>query len=146
MIILNQDARMSSAEIGRQLGLTERTVRNRINKLIDEGIVRLVAVVNPLYFGYDLVADIYCEVEVPQREAVIHALSQMPEVSYIAVSTGDQDISVQALFKNSTDMHDFITTRLYSVPGIRRTKTVLVPHIVKDTHQWIPPIEDFSIE
>lgn len=146
IVLLNQDARMTSAEISRQLGVAERTVRNRITRLINEGIIKLVAIVNPLDFGYDLVVDIFCEVEVLQREAVIAALTQMPEISYIAVSTGDQDLSLQALFKNSTDIHEFITTRLYRVPGIRRSRTVLVPRIVKDTHQWIPLMEDFQAD
>ncbi len=135
---------MTSAEISRQLGVSERTVRNRIARLIHAGIIRLVAVVNPLDFGYDLVVDIFCEVEVLQRDAVIEALTQMPEISYIAVSTGDQDLSLQALFKNSSEMNEFITDRLYQVPGIRRSRTVLVPRIIKDTHQWLPPVEDFS--
>ena len=146
IILLNQDARMTSAEISRQLGVAERTVRNRIARLINEGLIKLVAIVNPLDFGYDLIVDILCEVEVLQREAVIEALAQMPEISYIAVSTGDQDLSLRALFKNSTDMHEFITTQLYRVPGIRRSRTVLVPRIVKDTHQWIPLVEDFHAD
>jgi Lrp/AsnC family transcriptional regulator for asnA, asnC and gidA len=142
--LLNQNARMTSAEISRQLGLAERTVRNRIARLINEGIIKLVAVVDPIDFGYDLIVDIFCEVEAPQRETVIGALTEIPEISYIAVSTGDQDLSLQALFKNSTDMNEFITTRLYQIPGIRRSRAVLVPRIVKDTHQWLPPVEDFS--
>lgn len=146
IVLLNQDARMTSAEISRQLGVAERTVRNRIARLINEGLIKLVAIVNPLDFGYDLIVDILCEVEVLQREAVIEALAQIPEISYIAVSTGDQDLSLRALFKNSTDMNEFITTQLYRVPGIRRSRTVLVPRIVKDTHQWIPLVEDFHAD
>jgi Lrp/AsnC family transcriptional regulator for asnA, asnC and gidA len=144
--LLNRDARMTSAEISRRVGLPERTVRNRINRLVNEGVIKLVAVVDPSGLGYDLVVDIFCELDVQHREAVIQALANMPEISYIAVSTGDQDLSLQALFKNSADMHEFITNHLQQIPGIRRTRTVLVPLIVKDTHQWLPPVEDFSPE
>jgi Lrp/AsnC family transcriptional regulator for asnA, asnC and gidA len=138
---LNQDARLTSAELARESGMSERTVRHRINRLIENEIIKPVAVVNPIAFGYDLVVDIFCEVEVTAREAVIGAIRNIPEVSYMAFSTGDQDISFQALFKNSDDMHDFITKRLYAISGIRRTRTVLVPKIVKDTYQWLPPKE-----
>jgi Lrp/AsnC family transcriptional regulator for asnA, asnC and gidA len=144
--LLNRDARMTSAEISRRLGMAERTVRNRIHRLASEGIIQLVAVVDPRRLGYDLVVDIFCELEAPRSEEVIEALIRMPEISYIAVSTGDQDLSLQALFKNSAEMHDFITHRLQQVPGIRRTRTVLVPLVIKDTHQWIPPKGDFSAE
>jgi len=139
--LLNQDARMSSAQISRLLRTPERTVRLHVNQLIEKGIVKPVAVVNAPHFGYDLVVDIFCEVEITQREVVLNALKKMPEISYIAFSTGDQDLSIQALFKNSASMHDFITRKLYQVPGIRRTRTVLVPQILKDTYQWLPPQE-----
>ncbi len=141
---LNRDARLSSAELAREFGISERTVRNRIQRLITEGVLKPVAVVNPLVFGYNLVVDIFCEVEVSMREDVIQAIRAFPEVSYMAFSTGDQDISFQALFKNTEDMHEFITQKVYSIPGIRRTRTVLVPRIVKDTYQWLPPEEAFT--
>lgn len=142
--VLNRDARMPSARISRELGVAQRTVRNRIDRLIEEGIIQAVAVVRPAAFGYDLVVDIFCEIEVAQLEGIVQALDAMPEISYIARSIGDQDISIQALFKNSSEMHAFITDRLQQVPGIRRTRTVLVPRIIKDTYQWLPSPEDFA--
>lgn len=141
---LNRDARLSSAELARELSFSERTIRNRIQRLISEGILKPVAIVSPAAFGYNLVVDIFCEIEVNQREEVISAIKRLPEVSYMAISTGDQDVSFQALFKNSTDMHEFITQRVYTIPGIRRTRTVLVPQIVKDTYQWLPPEDGFK--
>ena len=143
---LNQDARLTSAELARESGMSERTVRHRINRLITEGVLKPVAIVNPQAFGYNLVVDIFCEVEVNARENVVEAIRAMPEVSYMAFSTGDQDISFQALFKNTQDMHEFITQRIYSIPGIRRTRTVLVPRIVKDTYHWLPPENGFFAE
>ncbi len=103
-----------------------------------------VAVVNPQAFGFNLVVDIFCEVEVQMRAEVVDAIQSLPEVSYMAFSTGDQDISFQALFKNSQDMHEFITQKIYAIAGIRRTRTVLVPRIVKDTYQWLPPEDRYT--
>jgi len=141
---LNEDARVSSAHLARELNLSERTIRHRINRLIEGDVIKTVAVVNPIIFGYNLVVDILCEVSIEDRDAVIETVRHLPEVSYLAFSTGDQDFSFQALFKNSEDMHSFITQRLYSIPGIRRTRTVLVPRIVKDAYQWLPPAEAFA--
>lgn len=141
---LNRNARLSSAELARELGFSERTIRNRIQRLIQEGILKPVAVINSAAFGYTLVVDIFCEIEVSRRDEVIAAIKMLPEVSYMAISTGEQDVSFQALFKNSADMHEFITQRVYTIPGIRRTRTVLVPQIVKDTYQWLPPEDGFT--
>ncbi|HSF82000.1 MAG TPA: Lrp/AsnC family transcriptional regulator [Anaerolineales bacterium] len=143
--LLNQDARISSARISRLLGIPERTIRLKVNQLIDHEIIKPVAVVNAAHFGYDLVVDIFCEVEITQRDSVLNALKKMPEISYIAFSTGEQDLSIQALFKSSASMHEFITHKLHQIPGIRRTRTVLVPQILKDTYQWLPPQEKVEL-
>jgi Lrp/AsnC family transcriptional regulator for asnA, asnC and gidA len=144
MELLNQDARLPSTHISRRLGVAQRTVRSRIERLVAAGVIRTVAVVQPAAFGYDLVVDIFCEIEIARREDIVQALLEMPEVSYIAISTGEQDISLQAMFKSSADMHAFITERLYEIPGIRHTRTALVPRILKDSYQWFPPYEAFE--
>lgn len=136
---LNRDARASSAEIARLLGIAERTVRYRIQRLIEQNVIRPITVVNPSAFGYNLAVDIFCEVDLEFQNQTIDALLALPEVTYVAISTGDQDIILQAIFKNSDEVHDFITNKLHQVPGMRRTRTVLVPRILKDTYQWLPP-------
>jgi Lrp/AsnC family transcriptional regulator for asnA, asnC and gidA len=137
---LNRDARTPSAHIARELGLAERTVHNRIKRLIDLEIIQPIAVVNPAAFGYHLAVDIFCEIEVGFQEQAVKAILALPEVSYLALSTGDQDISLQALFKDGDEMQAFITDKLHQVPGMRRTRAVLIPRILKDTYQWLPPI------
>jgi len=135
---------MPSAQIARRLGQSARTIQHRIQKLIDLNAFQVVGIPNPATFGYTLTVDIYCEIEVGFQEQVIQALLNMPHITYLALSTGDQDISLQALFKDSTDMQDFITNQLHLVPGMRRTRAVLIPRILKDTSQWLPMDSDFD--
>jgi Lrp/AsnC family transcriptional regulator for asnA, asnC and gidA len=119
--------------------MADRTVHNRIKRLIQTGVVQPIAVVNPTAFGYNLAVDIFCEVEVGFQDQAVNAILEMPEVSYLALSTGDQDISLQALFKDGDEIQAFITNKLHQVPGMRRTRAVLIPRILKDTYQWLPP-------
>ena len=142
--VLNQNARASSAQIARDLNISDRTVRNRINRLIKREIIKPIAVINPSAFGFMLAVDIFCELEPGTQERAIESITQMEEVSYLAFSTGDEDISIQAIFKNSEEMHEFITSKLHRLPGIRRTRTVLVPRIVKETYEWVPPDHIFE--
>jgi Lrp/AsnC family transcriptional regulator for asnA, asnC and gidA len=135
---------MPSAQLARQLGVSERTVHHRLQRLIRANVIQPVAVVNPASFGYTLAVDIFCELEMGDQAEAIQAILSFPQVSYLAISTGDQDISLQAFFKDSQDMHEFIANHLHQVPGIRRTRTVLIPRILKDTYQWLPPDEDFD--
>lgn len=141
---LNQDARIPSARIARELKLAERTVRHRIARLIEREIIRPVAVVNPAAFGYDLSVDIFCEVDGGKQSQAVETIVTLPEVTYVAYTTGDRDISIQALFKNTDELHHFLTHKLHQVPGVRRTRTMLVPRIVKDTYQWLPPDDSFD--
>ena len=143
--VLNENARASSAQIARKLKISDRTVRNRINRLIKRNIIKPIAVVNPSAFGFLLAVDIFCELEMGTQEDAIASISRMEEVSYLAYSTGEADISIQAIFKNSEEMHEFITLKLHRVPGIRRTRTVLVPRIVKETYEWVPPDHSFYL-
>jgi Lrp/AsnC family transcriptional regulator for asnA, asnC and gidA len=135
---LNKDAWLSSAEISRKLGVSKRTVHYRIKRLTELGVLRFIAVVNPLSFGYTLAVDIFCELDVGYEHQALEEILKLPEICYVAISTGDQDISLQAIFKSGEDLQDFITHKLHQVPGIRRTKTVLIPRIIKDTYQWVP--------
>lgn len=141
---LNQNARQPSAQIARQLGVSERTVNHRIKRLVDRGVILPVAVVNPESFDYLLTVDILCELEVGSQSQVIQAILDIPQVCYMAVSTGDQDIILRAFFRDSEEMNDFITHQLHRIPGMRRTRTILLPRILKDTHQWLPPEEAFA--
>jgi Lrp/AsnC family transcriptional regulator for asnA, asnC and gidA len=143
---LNHNARMPSAQIARQLGISERTVNHRIKRLIDNDVIQPVAVVNPDFFSYTLAVDILCELEVGFQNQVTQALLEMPQVSSLAVSTGDQDIILRAYFRNSGEMNDFITHQLHQILGMHRTRTVLLPGILKQTHQWLPPDEAISSE
>ena len=140
---LNQNARLSSAAIARQTGVSERTIHNRINRLIESNAIQPIALVNPAAFGYTLAIDIFCELEVGHQDQALQALLELPEISYIAISTGDQDLSLQALFKDSEAMHEFITHKLHQVPGMRRTRTVLIPRIIKESSRWLPPEDAF---
>lgn len=141
---LNQNARLSSAAIARQTGVSERTINNRIKRLIESNAIQPTAVVDPAAFGYTLAIDIFCELEVGHQEQALQALLELPEISYIAISTGDQDLSLQALFKDSEAMHEFITHKLHQVPGMRRTRTVFIPRIIKESSHWLPPEDAFN--
>jgi Lrp/AsnC family transcriptional regulator for asnA, asnC and gidA len=142
--LLNRDARTSSASLARILGVPERTVNNRIKRLTAANIIQSVAVINPAAFGYTMTVQVFCDIEVGYQDQVVEAIMQLPEVDYLAISTGDQDLSVRAHFRDSEQMQEFITKKLHQIPGMRRTRTALIPRILKDAHQWLPPDQAFD--
>ncbi len=137
--LLQQDSRMPSAEIARQLGVAERTVRARINRLVQDDVIRLVAVLNPAALGYEVVADIFLEVEPTQLEEVAARVAEMQEVSYVGLTTGERDISVQVFTSSIDALYRLITERLSTIPGVLNTTTYIVPRVLKWLHNWTLP-------
>jgi Lrp/AsnC family transcriptional regulator for asnA, asnC and gidA len=140
---LQRDGRLSSSEIARQLNIPVRTVRNRIYQMIDRKDIHPTVIVNRENFGYRMAVDIFCQVEINKIDEVSEILKSFHEINYIAYSFGDQDISIQALVEDSDKALEFIR-KLAGIPEIQRTKTVLVPRILKNTYEWLPPEADFS--
>src|SRR5512142_763254 len=89
---LHADARVAASEIARLTGANERTIRKRIDRLVEQGVVRLSAILDPHAFGYVTAADVFLEVEAAQEQKVTKALMEMPEVTYMAYGQGTKDI------------------------------------------------------
>ncbi|GAB4481629.1 MAG: hypothetical protein Kow00124_29590 [Anaerolineae bacterium] len=141
--LLNQDGRISASEIARILKANPRTIRKRIDALVASGAIIPTAIVNPTVFGYTTAVDIFLEVEHEFEKEVISRLLGMQEVSYLAYGQGSRDISIEARFKNNGEMYDFVRNTLEAMPGVKVTRLVLVPRILRNINEWLPKKEDF---
>jgi DNA-binding Lrp family transcriptional regulator len=102
-------------------------VANHVASLIENDIISIVGIVNRHFFGYEVVADIFCQVEAADLEETAKEIGKFSEVSYVAISFGDRDISVQVMSKSTKEVQNFVLEKLSRVPGIVRTTTVIVP-------------------
>jgi Lrp/AsnC family transcriptional regulator for asnA, asnC and gidA len=138
--LLNEDGRIPSAEIARKLGnVSARTVTNRINTLIENGIINVRAVVNPEKVGYGIMADVFVEVEPGKVRAVAQQAAEFPQSSYVACATGESDVSISLRVRSIEELFDFVTEKLGTIPGVRRTHSYLLPLKIKDLDTWLPP-------
>jgi DNA-binding Lrp family transcriptional regulator len=137
--LLAQNGRLPSSEIARTVAASERTVTNRVNSLIESGIISIIGVINEELFGYDVTADIYCQVETARQEEVAQAIAALPEVRYAAISFGEYDVVGQVVSQSPTALHQFIAQKLAKIPGVQRVTTVVIPVILKDIQEWLPP-------
>lgn len=142
--LLTKDGRMSCAEIARAIGtVSERSVRYRLEKLIAENVIRINATPVPQALGYSIVADVFIEVESGQVIEIARKIASYENVSYVACSTGESDISIQIIAQNNRELYEFVTEVLGKIPGVRKTTTSMVPFIVKDIEQWRIPASVF---
>ncbi len=138
--LLLEDGRMPASEIARQLGdISERAVRYRIDRMTDEGVVRVSAVAKPQAFGLTTIADVWMEVESDRILAVAKKMAEFDNVSYVACGIGQTDVSIQIVAKDTAEIYHFVTEVIRKVPGVRKTTTSIVPLILKDVYQWRVP-------
>jgi Lrp/AsnC family transcriptional regulator for asnA, asnC and gidA len=139
--LLNEDGRMSSAEIARRLGdVPPRTISHRVEGLIARDIISVRAIVNPVALGYHVMADVLIEVEPGYVREVAETVAGFPQVSYVACATGDTDVSISLRVRTNEELFDFVTEQLGRIPGVRRTQTHLLPVKLKDVDTWLPAV------
>ncbi len=138
--LLNEDGRMSSAEIARQLGdVSARTVSNRIHALTEQCIINIRSIVNPEVVGYSVLADVFIEVEPGYVRDVAEHMADLPQVSYAACATGDTDVIISVRARNINELYDFVIETLSKIPGVRHTQTIPLPIKIKSVVRWMPP-------
>jgi len=142
---LHRDARTPASEIARVVGANQRTIRNRIDRLVELGALRLTAVVEPYVFGYVMSTDIFLEVDPEKEGEIVDCLLRMPEICYLAYGQSTNEISIEARFKSNAEMYDFLRQALPSIPGVRVTSYALVPRILRNIDQWLPRPTDFGL-
>ncbi len=139
--MLMEDGRMHAAEIARRIdNISERAVRYRIDRMVENDVIRLSAIVNPKGIGMNVVADVWLEVESDSILEVAKKVAEFENVSYVACSIGETDVSVQVQARDAAEVYRFVTEVIGKVPGVRKTTTSIVPLVIKDVYQWkIPP-------
>jgi Lrp/AsnC family transcriptional regulator for asnA, asnC and gidA len=138
--LLLEDGRMPASKVARRLGdISERAVRYRIDKMVDEGVISISAVAKPQAFGLTTIADIWMEVESDRILEVARKMAAFDNVSYVACGIGESDVSIQIVAKDTTEIYQFVTEVARKTPGVRKTTTSIVPLIIKDVYQWRIP-------
>ncbi len=143
LAILQKDGRRSFTEIGKSVGVSEGTIRNRVTRLVDDGTLRIIGLVDPHQVGFDAPAIIQVTVSPPHLEKAAQAIAQFPEVSYLLMVSGEYDLIVEVRCRSREHLASFIRDFLQQIPGVQRTVSSLVLHTYKLAE---PSILDFLNE
>jgi DNA-binding Lrp family transcriptional regulator/predicted transcriptional regulator len=139
--LLQRDGRTPNVEIARELGVAEGTVRKRLERLIDSGIIHVTAVPNPSVLTAATPIFVGVEVEMPRLEEVAATLAGMPEVLRVAVVAGEYDIMVEAVLPAMESLLPFLRDRVAAIPGVKHTATFQVLELSKWSSDWSIPEE-----
>lgn len=128
---LQEDGRMSFTVIADKLGVSIGTVRTRFNKLIEEGTVNIIGRVNPDKVGFRSYAHIAVFVRpATLRDKVAQKIVKLPEVSFLAMTSGDYDLEVDAMCRDNNHLVDFINN-ISKIEGVAQTKTTMYFKVYK---------------
>ena len=130
--VLQEDGRASYSEIARRLKVPESTVRLRVKKLVERGIIRkFAALINPFKAGYSIVAFIAVDVEPSRVKKAAEELEKLPEVDVLGIATGAHDILMQVTVRDLHELENFLIEKLGKVEGIRSTETSILTSVRK---------------
>jgi Lrp/AsnC family transcriptional regulator, regulator for asnA, asnC and gidA len=131
---LQQDGRRSYAAIGKAVGLSEAAVRQRVQRLLDTGVVQIVAVTDPLTLGFrrQTMIGIRCEGDL---ERVAEHLAVLDEIDYVVITAGSFDLLIEVVCEDDDHLLE-ILSRVRAVPTVTATETFVYLKLRKQTYSW----------
>jgi Lrp/AsnC family transcriptional regulator for asnA, asnC and gidA len=135
---LQQDGRRPYAAIGKAVGLSETAVRQRVQRLVETGVVQIVAVTDPHRVGLTRQAMIGIRAE-GDLQKVADALAAMTEVVYVVITAGTFDILAEVLCENDDQLLGILNDRIRTLPGVIGTETFVYLKVRKQLSTYRRP-------
>ena len=131
---LQQDGRRSYAAIGKAVGLSEAAVRQRVQRLLETGVMQIVAVTDPLTLGFhrQTMIGIRCEGDL---ERVAGHLAILDEIDYVIITAGSFDLLIEVVCEDDDHLLE-ILSRVRAVPSVTATETFVYLKLCKQTYSW----------
>jgi len=133
--LLQQDGRLPYARLAEHVGLSEAAVRQRVQRLIENKVVQIVAVTDPLTLGFRRQAMVGIKIE-GDIVAVSDALATIPEVDYVVCTSGSFDLLFELVCEDDEHLLTLLNERVRTIPGVRSTETFVYLRLRKQTYAW----------
>ncbi len=137
--VLQENARLTNAEVAARVGSSEPTVRRRVDRLLQNQVIKIVAVAPPFALGYHIVAILGIQIDHSFMDEIEEALLLMPEIRFAGVTLGSYDVVVEAWFHSNTELLAFLHEHLSKIAGIQRIESLQVAKMIKYTYDWGAP-------
>jgi Lrp/AsnC family transcriptional regulator for asnA, asnC and gidA len=132
---LQRDGRMSYAGLAKVVGLSEAAVRQRVQRLLDAGVMQIVAVTDPLTLGFARQVMVGVRITGDIRP-VAAALAAVPEVDYVVICAGGYDLLVELVCTDDDHLLSLLNDTIRAVPGVSATETFVYLKLAKQTYAW----------
>jgi len=132
---LQEDGRLPYTKLATHVGLSEAAVRQRVQRLVESGVVQIVAVTDPMMLGFRRNAMIGLKVEGDLR-TVANDIAAIPEVSYVVVVSGSFDLLMEVVCEDDDHLLALLNDTVRTIPGVRSTETFTYLRLFKQTYAW----------
>lgn len=133
---LQYDGRTPYTQIAEELDITETTVRRRVKRLVDEGLMQIVAVVEPQNMGIEEAAMIGISVQANLISSIADEIAKLPEVTYLFQAAGEYDLIAEVFCKDRDHFVSFLNDKLQQIEGIERTQSFMILKLHKLSYRW----------
>jgi Lrp/AsnC family transcriptional regulator for asnA, asnC and gidA len=127
---------MPYTDIAADLDISEGSVRRRVKRMIEEGILQIVGIVEPQYLDWETAAMVGITVQPGQVDDAAQEIAQFPEVTYLFMASGGYDLFVEIYCRDRAHFASFLSDGLQKVPGIERTETFMILKMYKLSYRW----------
>jgi Lrp/AsnC family transcriptional regulator for asnA, asnC and gidA len=133
--LLQTDGRLPYSRLAAAVGLSEAAVRQRVQRLIENKVVQIVAVTDPLTLGFRRQAMVGVKIE-GDIIAVADALTLITEVDYVVCTSGSFDLLFELVCEDDDHLLNLLNDRVRTIPGVRSTETFMYLRLRKQTYAW----------
>ena len=132
---LQIDGRKSYSDIGRAVDLSEAAVRQRVQKLIDGGVMQIVAVTDPLQLGFYRQAMIGIRTMGDSR-TISDAIAAIDAVEYVVLTAGSFDMLAEVVCEDDDGLLALLNGQIRTVPGVVQTEVFTYLQLKKQQYNW----------
>ncbi len=131
---LQKDGRMAFSQIAERLNVSPGMIRQRYNRLVEQGVLRVVAITNPLRMGFKTMAMIGIRADGSKLLEVAGKVANLDEVIYMIIASGRFDIFAEVVCRDHEHLLRFITEKLSTIDGVRESESFMHLKIVKEIY------------
>jgi Lrp/AsnC family transcriptional regulator for asnA, asnC and gidA len=133
--LLQRDGRRPFVSIAAEVGLSEGAVRQRVQRLIDTGVMQIVAVTDPLVVGFTRQAMIGIKTQ-GDVGPVADQLCEIPQIDYVVTTAGSFDLLVEVVCEGDAELLDVLMTQIRTIPEVTHTETFVYLKLNKQHYDW----------
>lgn len=133
--LLQLDGRTPYSKLGPAVGLSQAAARQRVQRLVDRGVMQVVAVTDPTTLGFAVQALVAIEVAGDVRK-VASSLGEWDEIEYVVITAGRYDLFLEVVCVDMAHLLELVNDRIRAIDGVVGSEIFTYLHLVKQTYSW----------